>query len=99
MSINRPRRVVDPGRSPRDRGGAVVAMVLVAGALGTGWGAQALPQSAPERPAAAPLGFAPSSGYRLVKNWDFRSLIYDQAALRAQFHTRYIYADGSLDHL
>ncbi|MEA2697193.1 MAG: hypothetical protein QOI66_1464, partial [Myxococcales bacterium] len=49
--------------------------------------------------AAGPVGFAPGSGYRLVKDWDFVSAIRDEQALRREFHTRYIYGDGSLDHL
>jgi beta-glucanase (GH16 family) len=49
--------------------------------------------------AALPLGFAPDSGYRLVKDWDFTTVIRDPQALRREFFTRYIYADGSLDHL
>lgn len=38
-------------------------------------------------------------GYRLVKNWDFRSSIRDMAALKREFHTRFIYEDGKLDRL
>jgi beta-glucanase (GH16 family) len=38
-------------------------------------------------------------GYRLVKNWDFGASIRDDKVLRLEFHTRYIYADGQLDHL
>ncbi|HXI57713.1 MAG TPA: glycoside hydrolase family 16 protein, partial [Polyangia bacterium] len=49
--------------------------------------------------APAPLGVAPGSGYRLVKDWDFVATIRDEATLRREFHTRYVYADGSLDHL
>lgn len=58
--------------------------------------------SAPAVPAASalsPLGLSEDSGYRLAKNWDFRALIRDDAALRAEFFTRYIYAGGTLDHL
>lgn len=38
-------------------------------------------------------------GYRKVQDWDFVSGIRDQAALRRQFFTRYIYDGGRLDHL
>jgi Glycosyl hydrolases family 16 len=48
---------------------------------------------------AAPLGFTADSGYRLVKNWDFTAVIRDESALRKEFHTRYIYGGGALDHL
>jgi beta-glucanase (GH16 family) len=49
--------------------------------------------------AKLPVGFPPSSGYRLVKDWDFAAVIRDQETLRREFHTRYIYANGTLDHL
>lgn len=39
------------------------------------------------------------SGYKLVKNWDFVKHIRTQVDLRAEFHTRYIYDKGRLDHL
>jgi beta-glucanase (GH16 family) len=38
-------------------------------------------------------------GYKLVQNWDFGVNIRDEAQLRQQFHTRYIYSNGNLDHL
>lgn len=38
-------------------------------------------------------------GYRLVQNWDFGQSIRNETELRRQFYTRYIYANGSLDHL
>ncbi len=37
--------------------------------------------------------------YRLVKNWDFRQRLRDLESLRREFHTRYLYDDGRLDHL
>jgi len=49
--------------------------------------------------AAAPVGFAPSAGYRLVKDWDFVRVVRDDGSLRHEFATRYVYANGSLDHL
>lgn len=49
--------------------------------------------------AQGPVGFPPNSGYRLVKDWDFASVIRDRPALEREFHTRYIYANGTLDHL
>ncbi|MEY2934631.1 MAG: hypothetical protein RL033_5380 [Pseudomonadota bacterium] len=55
--------------------------------------------SAPGEVPMAPLGLDPSAGYRLIKNWDFRSGIRDADSLRAEFHTRYVYANGSLDRL
>jgi len=67
--------------------------------------ALAVPEAKPARAAAdgpgspgAPLGIA-DRAYRLVKDWDFRSRIRDEPALRAEFFTRYIYAGGTLDHL
>lgn len=38
-------------------------------------------------------------GYKLVQNWDFGAAIRDEAELRKHFHTRYVYANGRLDHL
>lgn len=38
-------------------------------------------------------------GYRLVRDWDFGVNIRDEIELRQQFYTRYIYANGTLDHL
>ncbi len=40
-----------------------------------------------------------ASGYKLAKNWDFRTVIRSDEALRAEFHTRFVYAKGTLDHL
>jgi beta-glucanase (GH16 family) len=56
-------------------------------------------QAEPNRIPAAPVGFTPGNSYRLVKNWDFRGAIRDLATLREEFHTRYLYAGGTLDHL
>ena len=56
-------------------------------------------QTTPSLPPPAPIGFTPASGYRLVKNWDFATLIRDGAALRKEFYTRYVYSNGTLDHL
>jgi beta-glucanase (GH16 family) len=53
----------------------------------------------PDVAPAAPLGFSAASGYRLVKDWNFGATIRDQDALRREFHTRYIYGKGTLDHL
>jgi len=50
-------------------------------------------------PPLAPLGIAAELGYRLIKNWDFKHVIRTETALRGEFWTRYIYANGSLDHL
>jgi beta-glucanase (GH16 family) len=38
-------------------------------------------------------------GYKLVQNWDFGVSIRDDAELRNHFYTRYVYANGKLDHL
>ena len=56
-------------------------------------------QTTPGLPPLAPIGFTPASGYRLVKNWDFTTLIRDGVALRKEFSTRYVYSNGTLDHL
>lgn len=49
--------------------------------------------------AVAPVGFSPSDGYRLIKDWDFARVLRDRDALVREFATRYVYADGALDHL
>lgn len=36
--------------------------------------------------------------YRLVKNWDFGVTVRDLNELRSEFHTRYVYSKGQLDH-
>lgn len=38
-------------------------------------------------------------GWRLVKNWDFADTVTDETTLRQEFHTRYVYDGGRLDHL
>lgn len=38
-------------------------------------------------------------GYRLAQNWDFGVAIRNDAELRKHFYTRYVYANGKLDHL
>lgn len=38
-------------------------------------------------------------GYRLVKDWNFGVNIWADALLRQEFHTRYVYKNGELDHL
>jgi beta-glucanase (GH16 family) len=49
--------------------------------------------------AAQPVGPFGSAGYVLAKDWDFKSRIRDIQTLRSEFHTRYVYANGTLDHL
>ncbi|WP_294639488.1 glycoside hydrolase family 16 protein [uncultured Aquabacterium sp.] len=49
--------------------------------------------------APQPLGATREHGYRLVKDWDFVNVIRSHDALRKEFHTRYIYGGGKLDHL
>jgi beta-glucanase (GH16 family) len=63
--------------------------------LAAGAGAAALGSgtAVPLPPAAA------ENGYRLAKDWDFARGIRTQAALRAEFFTRYIYDQGRLDYL
>jgi len=46
-------------------------------------------------PDAAPA----ETGYRLVKNWDFTTTIRDIPTLSREFYTRYIFSNGTLDHL
>ena len=60
-----------------------------------GHGAGRLRRRAGRRRSGSPS----ASGYRLVKDWDFGTTIRDQDALRREFHTRYIYGNGTLDHL
>ena len=89
-------------RRPRGRRARGSAATLAMAALGLALLARPAGVAAVAETAArpvAPVGFSPSSRYRLVKDWDFVSRIRDQAALRSEFHTRYIYGDGSLDHL
>jgi|GEM_PF-961402 len=50
-------------------------------------------------PPASPVGFTSDSGYHLVKNWDFKAGIRDESSLRKEFFTRFVYANGALDHL
>lgn len=45
-----------------------------------------------------PCGVA-AAGYRLVKDWDFAHTLRSEAELRHEFFTRYLYANGKLDHL
>jgi beta-glucanase (GH16 family) len=83
-----------------------LALVTVAGAVIALMAAFAM--AAPARvqaepnvtlPSGTPLGLTADAGYRLVKNWDFVTKLRDEAALRAEFQTRYIYENGALDHL
>jgi len=55
--------------------------------------------AAPSSPSFAPNGMVVGSGYRLVRNWDFAHLIRDAEHLRSEFYTRFIYSNGTLDHL
>ena len=36
-------------------------------------------------------------GYHLVKNWDFAATVRDEAELKREFYTRYVYDGGRLD--
>lgn len=53
--------------------------------------------AAPAAPERRPLGATRKSGYRLVKEWDFRGGIRSLDALRREFHTRYVWEQGQLD--
>jgi beta-glucanase (GH16 family) len=46
-----------------------------------------------------PLGIPDAAGYRLIKNWDFKRTIRTDEQLRREFFTRFIYANGTQDHL
>lgn len=37
--------------------------------------------------------------YKLVKSWDFGVNIRNESELRQEFYTRYVYSNGTLDHL
>jgi hypothetical protein len=64
-------------------------------------GATPVPTPSPSPSPGNPAEPSPiaGKGYRLVKNWDFASGIRTQEALRNEFYTRYVYADGTLDTL
>jgi beta-glucanase (GH16 family) len=49
--------------------------------------------------APAPPPAIADRGYHLVKNWDFGSTITTLEALRREFWTRFVYDNGTLDHL
>ena len=51
--------------------------------------------SAPIEPPAPIAG----KGYRLVKNWDFGTNLSTLDSVFEEFHTRYVYNKGTLDHL
>ena len=53
------------------------------------------------QPSSQPLPPKPirEKGYQLTKNWDFGVNIRNKSELRREFHTRYIYSNGKLDHL
>lgn len=58
--------------------------------------------AAPTPPATAdrpPRGPTRKSGYRLVKEWDFRRGIRTVEALRREFQTRYVWEQGKLDYV
>ena len=88
-----------PEPSPLARLSARLSVIGLAGvalvAHPRGLAALSATPSAP----SAPVGFSARNGYRLVKDWDFATRIRDDASLRREFHTRYVYEGGSLDHL
>lgn len=77
------------------RGVAMAAAMALGPGLLTACAQQPQGGSVPNQP-VAPVS---ESGYRLVKNWDFKTLIRDVTALRKEFFTRYIFANGTLDHV
>lgn len=68
---------------------------FIAGLLTAG-GVEAAP--AVEPPSRPPWA-TKKEAYQLRKNWDFLRVIRDERAMRDEFYTRYIYANGKLDHL
>lgn len=46
-------------------------------------------------PVPAPIA---EKGYRLVKNWDFATTVTTREKLFEEFHTRYVYDNGTMDH-
>ncbi len=46
-----------------------------------------------------PVGTFAENNYVLVKDWDFTRVIRDVTSLSKEFHTRYLYANGTLDHI
>jgi beta-glucanase (GH16 family) len=74
---------------------------LIRGAAGVlaslPWRSSAAPVAPADSPPPAWLDAA--SGYKLVKHWDFVTAIRNLKALQGDFYTRYIYGNGSTDHL
>lgn len=52
-----------------------------------------------EQAAIRPRAPVREAGYKLVKNWDFTRGHWTQDDLRKEFHTRFIYDNGRLDHV
>jgi hypothetical protein len=71
----------------------LLAPVLIY-ALLAGGAALAKDTSPPEAPSSIR-----GKGYALVKNWDFGATIVSRDDLRREFHTRFVYEGGRLDHL
>lgn len=55
--------------------------------------------AAAEAPAPAPPAAIAGDGYHLVKNWDFATTVTTPEALHQEFWTRFVYDNGTLDHL
>jgi beta-glucanase (GH16 family) len=81
--------------TPMGRREAVSCLALMPMAVHAAAQAAVMPAREPAKP-VAPVREA---GYKLVKNWDFVQGIRTQEALRQEFHTRYVYANGTLDTL
>jgi beta-glucanase (GH16 family) len=67
-------------------------------AIAAGLGALSCSAGGQTRKVIEPVAIA-GRGWRLVKNWDFADTVTDETTLRQEFHTRYIYDGGRLDHL
>lgn len=83
----------------RRRGCLVAGAAVLAGPALTACAQSQPAPAASGGPEPRPVAPVQESGYRLVKNWDFKTLIRDEAALRKEFFTRFIYDQGRQDHL
>ena len=63
------------------------------------WDIESVAAKRPVAAAIEPVGRFADDSYILVKDWDFTKGIRDFANLSKEFHTRYVYADGTLDHV
>lgn len=100
----------NPTRQSRRRWLHTVASGASAAALGrtalplAAWGLPAgFARASAELPELPELPKLPEAlrgqGYRLVKDWDFGRTVTNEAQLKSEFFTRYIYDNGKLDKL